>query len=64
MLQALGLQPKRRKVAAQPQLSAEEMAELMRKARGGDDEEPAGGEAGADRMGGLGFRLCVLSKAG
>ena len=43
-----------------PQLSEAELAELMRKARGDDGEEPPSAEAAADRMGGLGSRLCVL----
>ena len=58
--QALGLKPKKRKVAQQPHLSEEELAELMRKARGDGGAEPPSTEDAADRMGGLGFRLCVL----
>lgn len=57
-IQALGLAPKKRKVAQQPQLSPEELADLMRKARGNEDDGPAAADENADRMGGLGFRLC------
>jgi len=43
-----------------PQLSPAELAELMRKARGEDEEEPPTPVEDADRMKGLGFRPCVL----
>ena len=59
--QALGLQPKKRKVAQQPQLSPAELAELMRKARGEDEDEPAAPGEEADRVKGLGFRPCGSS---
>ena len=55
-MQALGLQPKKRKVLQQPQLSKEDLADLMRKARGDDEEEPATPHDDPDRIGGLGFR--------
>ena len=51
-------------MAQQPHLSEEELAELMRKARGDGGAEPATAEDAADRMGGLGFRLCVLLLSG
>ena len=57
--QALGLQPKKRKVAQQPQLSPAELAELMRKARGEGEEEPAVPGEEADRVKGLGYRPCA-----